>query len=160
LGKAPSELGEWRRIDVHSPIAEGTVSMPSSRGPNRLAVASDDTRAVANAGLVLPAEALTRCAPCRVPAPAPHRSAPGMSTDTEVWTGGLVDVAALLPAPDQWQRYDHHHADLGDFACWQVESRHWNVTACSPEPLDGAILGQSARRSLQPGHCRRSSRPR
>jgi hypothetical protein len=42
--------------------------MPSSRGPNRLAVAFDDTRAVANAGLVLPAvlaqrlgiEALTR----------------------------------------------------------------------------------------------------
>ena len=34
--------------------------MPSSRGPNRLAVAFDDTRAVANAGLVLPTEALTR----------------------------------------------------------------------------------------------------
>jgi hypothetical protein len=34
--------------------------MASSHSPDRRAVAFDDTRAVANAGLVLPAEALTR----------------------------------------------------------------------------------------------------
>jgi hypothetical protein len=65
-----------------------------------------------------------------------------MSTDTEVWTGELVDVAALLPEPDRWQRHDLHHAALGDFTCWQFENRHrhWNVTVCSPEALDGADL--------------------
>jgi len=40
-----------------------------------------------------------------------------MSTDTEVWTGELVDVAALLPEPDRWQRFDHHDTDLGDYTC-------------------------------------------
>jgi hypothetical protein len=63
-----------------------------------------------------------------------------MSTHTEVWTGELVDVAVLLPEPERWQRYDHHDADLGDFACWQFDGQDWNVTVCSPEPLDRADL--------------------
>ena len=63
-----------------------------------------------------------------------------MSTHTEVWTSELVDVAALLPEPGRWQRHDHHDADLGDFACWQFDGPDWNVTVCSPEPLDGAGL--------------------
>jgi hypothetical protein len=64
-----------------------------------------------------------------------------MSTDTEVWTGELVDVAALLPEPDRWQRFALHDADLGNFTCWQFDSQqHWNVTVCSPEPVDGADL--------------------
>jgi len=61
-----------------------------------------------------------------------------MSTHTEVWTSELVDVAALLPEPDRWQRHDLHHADLGDFTCWQFDDPDWNVTVCSPEALDGA----------------------
>jgi hypothetical protein len=61
-----------------------------------------------------------------------------------VWTGELVDVAALLPEPDRWQRYDHHDTDLGDYTCWQFDSRHWNVTVCSAEPLDGADLDPAA----------------
>jgi hypothetical protein len=63
-----------------------------------------------------------------------------MSTHTEVWTGELVDVAALLPEPDRWQRHDLHYADLGDFTCWQFDGPDWNVTVCSPEPVDGADL--------------------
>jgi hypothetical protein len=67
-----------------------------------------------------------------------------MSTDTEVWTGELVDVAALLPEPDRWQRHDLHHAALGDFTCWQFDSQGWNVTVCSPEAFDGADLDPDA----------------
>jgi hypothetical protein len=63
-----------------------------------------------------------------------------MSTHTEVWTAELVDVAALLPEPDRWQRHDLHYTDLGDFTCWQFDSQHWNITVCSPEPLDGTDL--------------------
>jgi hypothetical protein len=29
-------------------------------------------------------------------------------------TGELVDLAALLPEPGRWQRFDHHDTDLGD----------------------------------------------
>ena len=68
------------------------------------------------------------------------RHCPSGSTDTEVWTGELVDIAALLPEPDRWQRYDHHDTVLGDFTCWQFLDPDWNVTVCSPEPLDGADL--------------------
>jgi hypothetical protein len=67
-----------------------------------------------------------------------------MSTDAEVWTGELVDVAALLPEPDRWERHDLHHAALGDFTCWQFDGQGWNVTVCSPEALDGADLDPDA----------------
>jgi hypothetical protein len=48
-----------------------------------------------------------------------------MSWDDAVWVVDPVDVAALLPVPSRWQRYDHQ-----DFTCWQFDGERWNIDVC------------------------------
>jgi hypothetical protein len=53
-----------------------------------------------------------------------------MSWDDAVWVAEPVDVAALLPVPCRWQRYDHE-----DFTCWQFDGERWLIEVCDREPI-------------------------
>jgi hypothetical protein len=52
-----------------------------------------------------------------------------VSWDDAVWVVQPVDVAALLPVPSRWRRYDHQ-----DFTCWQLDGERWLISVCDPEP--------------------------
>jgi hypothetical protein len=57
-----------------------------------------------------------------------------------------VDVAALLPVPSRWQRYDHQ-----DFTCWQVDGERWLINVCDLEPVDLAEVPERVRHLLPEG---------
>jgi hypothetical protein len=53
-----------------------------------------------------------------------------VSWDDAVWVVEPVDVAALLPAPSRWRRYDHE-----DFTCWEFDGERWLIHVCDWEPV-------------------------
>ena len=66
-----------------------------------------------------------------------------MSWDDAVWVVQPVDVAALLPVPSRWQRYDHQ-----DFTCWQFDGDRWLISVCDLEPIDPAEVSERVRQLL------------
>jgi hypothetical protein len=68
-----------------------------------------------------------------------------VSWDDAVWVVQPVDVAALLPVPSRWQRYDHQ-----DFTCWQLDGERWLISVCDPEPINPAEVPWRVR-ELLPG---------
>jgi Transposase DDE domain group 1 len=57
-----------------------------------------------------------------------------------------VDVAALLPVPSCWQRYDHE-----DFTCWQFDGERWLINVCDREPIEDLAEVPDRVRQLLPG---------
>jgi hypothetical protein len=53
-----------------------------------------------------------------------------VSWDDAVWLVEPVDVAALLPVPSRWRRYD-----IEDFTCWQFDGERWVIDVCDWEPV-------------------------
>ena len=66
-----------------------------------------------------------------------------MSWDDAVWVVQPVDVAALLPVPSRWQRYDHQ-----DVTCWQFDGERWLIDVCDLEPIDPAEVPERVRQLL------------
>jgi hypothetical protein len=68
-----------------------------------------------------------------------------VSWDDAVWVVQPIDIAALLPVPSRWQRYDHQ-----DLTCWQLDGERWFISVCDPDPINPAEVPERVR-ELLPG---------
>ena len=77
-----------------------------------------------------------------------------MSWDDAVWVVQPIDIAALLPVPSRWQRYDHQ-----DFTCWQLDGERWLISVCDPGPSNPAEVPERVRERLPGGGLPDQHRP-